>query len=79
MSHVDTFMMIWNLSKPVIAAVNGFALAGACELVQVCDIKIASERAVLGRTGNPSRVGASLVDHAFQRRSDEGQRTAANR
>ena len=47
-SHVDTFMMIWNLSKPVIAAVNGFALAGACELVQVCDIKIASERAVLG-------------------------------
>ena len=46
--HIDTFLMIWNLSKPVIAAVNGFALAGACELVQVCDIKIASERAVLG-------------------------------
>ena len=47
-SHIDTFMMVWNLSKPVIAAVNGYALAGACELVQVCDIKIASERAVLG-------------------------------
>ncbi len=46
--HIDTFMMIWNLSKPVIAAVNGLALAGACELVQVCDIKIASDRAVLG-------------------------------
>lgn len=46
--HIDTFLMVWNLSKPVIAAVNGFALAGACELVQVCDIKIASERAVLG-------------------------------
>lgn len=46
--HIDTFLMVWNLSKPVIAAVNGYALAGACELVQVCDIKIASERAVLG-------------------------------
>jgi len=54
-SHIETFLMIWNLSKPVIAAVNGYALAGACELVQVCDIKIASDRAVLGepeiRTG----------------------------
>ena len=47
-SYIDTFMMIWNLSKPVIAAVNGYALAGACELVQVCDIKIASNRAVMG-------------------------------
>ena len=46
--HIETFMMVWNLSKPVIAAINGLALAGACELVQVCDIKIASERAVLG-------------------------------
>ena len=26
--HIDTFMMVWNLSKPVIAAVNGYALAG---------------------------------------------------
>ena len=47
-SHIDTFLMIWNLSKPVIAAVNGYALAGACELAQVCDVKIASERAVFG-------------------------------
>jgi enoyl-CoA hydratase/carnithine racemase len=40
--------MIWNSEKPYIAAINGYALAGACELVQICDIKIASERAVLG-------------------------------
>jgi enoyl-CoA hydratase/carnithine racemase len=45
---IDTFMMIWHLSKPVIAAINGYALAGACELAQICDIKIASDKAVLG-------------------------------
>ena len=56
-SHIDTFMMVWNLSVPVIAAVNGYALAGACELVQVCDIKIASERAVLGEPEIRAGVG----------------------
>jgi enoyl-CoA hydratase/carnithine racemase len=45
---IDTFLMIWHLSKPVIAAINGYALAGACELAQLCDIKIASDKAVLG-------------------------------
>ena len=45
---IDTFMKVWNLPKPVIAAVNGYALGGACELVQVCDVKIASERAMMG-------------------------------
>jgi enoyl-CoA hydratase/carnithine racemase len=45
---IDTFLMIWHLSKPVIAAINGYALAGACELAQICDIKIASDKAVLG-------------------------------
>jgi enoyl-CoA hydratase/carnithine racemase len=47
-SDLETFLMIWNSEKPYIAAINGYALAGACELVQICDIKIASERAVLG-------------------------------
>ena len=65
MSHVDTFMMIWNLSKPVIAAVNGFALAGACELVQICDIKIASERAVLGEPEIRAGLGPPLLITPF--------------
>jgi enoyl-CoA hydratase len=53
--------MIWNLSKPVIAAVNGYALAGACELVQVCDVKIASERAVLGEPEIRVGLGAPFL------------------
>ena len=64
-SHIDTFMMVWNLSKPVIAAVNGFALAGACELVQVCDIKIASERAVLGEPEIRAGLGPPFLITPF--------------
>jgi enoyl-CoA hydratase len=47
-SNIDTLLKIWHSGKPYIAAINGYALAGACELAQLCDIKIASERAVLG-------------------------------
>ena len=64
-NYIDTFMMIWNLSKPVIAAVNGYALAGACELVQVCDIKIASNRAVMGEPEIRSGLGPPLLITPF--------------
>ena len=64
-SNVDTFMRVWNLSKPVIAAVNGYALAGACELVQVCDIKIASERAIMGEPEIRAGVGPPLLITPF--------------
>ena len=45
----DIFLKIESFPIPVIAAVNGFALGGGCEISMSCDIRICSENAVFGQ------------------------------
>lgn len=53
----DVFRKIETLSIPVIAAVNGFALGGGCELAMACDIRICSANAKFGQP----EVGLGII------------------
>jgi enoyl-CoA hydratase/carnithine racemase len=45
---IDLTMNIWAASKPTIAAVDGYCLAGACEIAMACDIIVATARSTFG-------------------------------
>lgn len=55
----ESVMRFWNLTKPTIAAVNGPALAGGCELAMACDITVAGTSATFGEP--EVKFGAGIV------------------
>jgi enoyl-CoA hydratase len=51
----EILLFLESMEEPVIAAINGWALGGGCEVALACDIRIASDRAKIGQT--EARVG----------------------
>ena len=57
LSGQHVFDLIENMGKPVIAAINGYALGGGCELAMACTVRLAADSARLGQP----EVGLGLI------------------
>ena len=55
------FMSVWNLPQPVIAAVNGPAIAGGFDLAAFCDIRLAAREALFGQA--EINIGLTQIIH----------------
>lgn len=59
-ANLESFLSIWRARKPVVAAVDGYALGAGCIPASLCDLVLASERAVFGepeiRHWNPASI-----------------------
>jgi len=64
-SYLDTvtkvFRRIWSLPQPVIAAVNGAAIAGGFDLAAFCDIRLAAHEAIFGQA--EINIGLTQIIH----------------
>jgi enoyl-CoA hydratase/carnithine racemase len=78
---------IESFPAPTIAAVNGYAFGGGCEFALACDLRVASERAILGQTevdlgiipgwGGTQRLPALVGDETARRMIFFGERVDA--
>ncbi|GAA5236505.1 enoyl-CoA hydratase/isomerase family protein [Verticiella sediminum] len=59
-ANLESFLAVWRARKPVVAAVDGYALGAGCILANLCDFIFASERSVFGepeiRYWNPASI-----------------------